>query len=240
MLKIAICDDNPVHLSHAAALVEKELLSYSPDIKLFSSTDIFLAQITADHYAPDIVILDIEFDGGSSGIDFAASLNRLLPFCRIIYLTAYPNYASDVYTTDHIWFVVKARAEEYLGQALHKAIEAGNTAPPLHGITLKGRKTTQFLPLGEILYLSREGRKAVIVTESGRHYSSRPPASLLGGDLAGSFVRCHQGYWVNLQKIAALERESFILINGEHIPISRTCRNEARTRYLARYHLDCL
>ncbi len=236
MLKIAICDDDPVQLAHAAVMVEQELVSYTPEITTFLSSDAFISKITNGHFTPDIALLDIEL-GGKNGVEFASSLNHLLPSCRIIFLTAYPEYASDVYKVDHIWFVVKNRAEEYLGPALHKAAEAGNAPQPLRGITLRGRGSITFLPLDKILYLSREGRKSLIVTEKERHWSSRPPMSLIGDEIASFFVHCHQGYWVNIKKIASLERESFTLINGEKVPISRTCREEARARFFSLYHL---
>lgn len=235
MLKIAIVDDDPVQLAHAAAMAERETAAFDPAIETFSSPEDLAERIKESQYAPDIAVLDIEL-GSGNGVELAAELNRLLPISRVIFLTAYPEYASDVYKTEHIWFVLKNRAEEYLGEALRKAAGAGSAPQP--GIMLTSRGSAMFLPENEILYLSREGRRAMIVTENGSFYSSRSPASLLGTELAPAFIRCHQGYWVNLEKITALERECFVLTNGERLPISRTCREEARGRFFAKYHLN--
>ncbi len=236
MLKIAICDDDPVQLEHAAAMTKQELVSFSPEIKTFISPYGLLSAIKEEQYSPDIALLDIVLEN-ANGIDFAASLNELLPSCRIIFLTAYPEYASEVYRTDHIWFVTKDRAEEYLGRALKKAASFTEVDLPRPGLVIKVDRSSVFIPSDEILYLSREGRKAIIVTENGRYYSSRSPAALTGGELAPLFVHCHQGYWVNLRKIASLEHDSFTLTNGEKVPISRTCREEARSRFFAMYRL---
>ena len=48
---------------------------------------------------------------GMNGIELANELNSTLPECRIIYLTGYLDYAPDVYTTEHVWFVLKDRID---------------------------------------------------------------------------------------------------------------------------------
>ena len=144
------------------------------------------------------------------------------------------DYASEVYETRHVWMVLKSRMEEYMGRALRSALDAAEKKDePV--LLLKSRSETLRIPLGEILYLSRVGRKAQIVTRTGVFYSSRRPAELLSGDLAAGFVRCHQGYWVNEAGIVGLERDTFLLEDGSRIPISRSYRDASRGRFFARY-----
>ena len=42
-----------------------------------------------------------------------------------------------------------------------------------------------------------------------------------------SFVRCHQSFWVNAEKISALVGKSFLLVDGSKVPISCTYRQSA-------------
>ena len=234
MLRIAVCDDNPVHLDHAVSVIGRELASYAPEILRFPDAESLLTQIRSRTFAPDIAVLDIEMDG-KDGIELARDLNRSLPDCQIIFLTAYLSYAPEVYETEHIWFVLKSRMEEHIGPALRKALSVSESAGTRQlGITLKGRGKAQFLPLSELLYLSRVGRRAQIVTLSGTYYSSSRPADLIPGLLEPCFVRCHQGYWVNLNKISFLDHDCFVLADGSRIPISRTYREDARRRFFQR------
>ena len=39
-------------------------------------------------------------------------------------------------------------------------------------------------------------------------------------------------YWVNKEKIAAMERDEFVLCDGTRVPISRSWRAAARTAFL--------
>ena len=237
MLRIAICDDNPLHLDHTASVVGRELCSYLPDIDLFPDAASLLRRLDEAAYAPDIAILDIEMDG-KNGIELARELNRLRPNCRVIFLTGYIDYAPQVYEAEHVWLVLKSRMDEHMGAALRKALAAvAPDSASMHGITLKGKGASRFLPLGDILYLSRVGRKAQIVTNSGSYYSSTRPSELIPDELSAFFVRCHQGYWVNLNRITAMDKDVFVLSDGSRIPISRTCRAEARARFFERYHL---
>ena len=233
MLQIAICDDNPLHLAHAARVTEQELVELHPSIEGFSDAAALLQRVRETGYAPDVAILDIEMER-QNGIALAKELNRLTPDCQIVFLTAYAEYASQVYETRHVWMVLKSQMEEYMGRALRSALDAAEKKDePV--LLLKSRSETLRIPLGEILYLSRVGRKAQIVTRTGVFYSSRRPSELLYGELAAGFVRCHQGYWVNEAGIVGLERDTFLLADGSRIPISRSYRDASRGRFFARY-----
>lgn len=88
------------------------------------------------------------------------------------------------------------------------------------------------IPLGDVLYVERWGRKSRMVTVNGDYIASQHPEELLSG-LEDAVVHCHQGYWVNLARIHSLAKNEFCLDDGSRIPISRTCRSQALTRFLA-------
>ena len=92
MLKIAICDKEPLHLSYAAELVGRELSAQRAQIEGFLSPQALLRAVSAGTYTPDIAILN-----GSVGRDavfsremhIAHCLNQLVPRCRILFLAGY-------------------------------------------------------------------------------------------------------------------------------------------------------
>ncbi|MBQ1531091.1 MAG: response regulator, partial [Solobacterium sp.] len=124
-LNIAICDDNSTHLKLAEDLVtsclDQKHQSYL--IQLFSNAEELLSEIDKDHYSPDIAVLDIELDG-EDGISLAKRMNQLVPMCRIIFLTAYIDYAPDAYEAEHIWFVVKKTSDRFFPLAMKKALQS--------------------------------------------------------------------------------------------------------------------
>lgn len=69
----------------------------------------------------DAVFLDIEL-GRQNGIMIAKKLNRIRPNCRIIYMTNYLHYATEIYNTEHIWFVVKKQFRDKIGEIINRIL----------------------------------------------------------------------------------------------------------------------
>ena len=234
MLNIAICDDEPLHLKNAEKIIGAKLEAYSPEIDTFPSAESLIHSMSAGDYAPDIAVLDIEL-GGTDGISLAKELNRIVPRCRIIFLTNYINYAPDVYFTDHTWFVMKRDIEKSIGPALEKAIislSAGNSGNP--SITVKSRGTVKLIPVSQVMYIELVDRKTRIVTEVGDTITSQMPKDLLESVPESCIVRCHQSIHVNIDKIMSLEKNDLILSGGCRIPVSRTYRADVKTRFFSR------
>ena len=239
MLIAAICDDDSLHLKWAeemtAAAFNAAGQVYS--MNLFSSAEELLQWMAADRKQPDLAVLDIEMDG-ENGISLAKKLNAAAPACRIIFLTSYVDYAPDVYEAEHIWFVVKSRAEEHFEAAVRKALASiaeSETVKP--GLLIREGGKSVLLTLENVLFLSKVGRKAQIMCVDGAHLAAKNPAELIPSGLKDHFVRCHQGYWVNIAQIAELDHEEFVLKGGSRIPISRTFREEAKRRFLDQYRI---
>lgn len=234
MIRIAICDDIPEHLHFTEALVRRELSSFEPEIDSFRNAGQLMKCLSAGDYAPDVAVLDVEI-GDENGIDLAKEINRLLPACRIIFLSGHAEYASASYEAEHIWFVLKSQADNYIGPALRRALASSGSGDGGLGIVAKSAGKRFFLPLGEILYIDREARRTRIVCEKESYFVSGSPVSLITEPVALFFVRCHQGYWVNLRNVKGIEKEEFLLSDGTRVPIGRTFRAQARERFFARF-----
>lgn len=233
MLKIAVCDDDPVHLERAEALVnrslEQENIRYS--VQPFSSASLLLSEIEKNGYCADIAVLDIEMKG-EDGITLAKKLNQILPLCRIIFLTGYLDYAMDVYAAEHVWFVVKSTAEKYFPGAMKKALQSLNGQENSQSVIVIRQKGSSIaVPLEEILYISKVLRKSCVFTVNGEYYDTRRPALLIPEHLLSRFIRCHQGYWVNVRMIRELDHDEFVLTDGSRIPLSRGFKEEARKSF---------
>jgi transcriptional regulator with XRE-family HTH domain len=67
----------------------------------------------------DLAILDIEL-GGASGLDLCRALREINPCTKVVYLTAYPDYALDAWDTDASGFLVKPLSPEGVRRQLKK------------------------------------------------------------------------------------------------------------------------
>ena len=54
----------------------------------------------------------------------AQSMKQYAPFCQIIFLSSYLSYATEVYETEHIYFILKSQLHQRIGPALHQALTA--------------------------------------------------------------------------------------------------------------------
>lgn len=226
MTHIVICDDEPLHLQHTHDLTTAYTAGKPVTIETVDAAATLLEKVDAG-YCPDIAILDVEL-GGDSGIDLAKTLNQRCPSCQIIFLTAFSRYASQAYFADHTWFVVKSEIDTYLPLALERAfhvLEAGKE--PEASILVRQRRAMQKVPVSQILYLERCTYRTRIVTTEDALFSTQAPAELLKDLPENRFIRCHQSFWVNRDKILSLARNDFHLIDGTVIPISRTYKKSA-------------
>ena len=68
---------------------------------------------------------------------------------------------------------------------------------------------------------------------NGTEMVTASPAELLKDVTKGTFIRCHQSYWVNYEHITAMERNEFVLSDGTRIPISRTFCDSAKAAFFS-------
>lgn len=229
MQYIAICDDEPVHLEYTQKLVQKILPPSQFETDSFSCAELLLQAIKPEDYCPDIAVLDIRMDG-VDGIELAKKLNKIAPGCKIIFLTNFLDYATEVYEADHIYFVLKSDMDHRLEPALQKALKTPITSSC---IQIKHAKSTFLISVDQILFLERKGRKTRIKTETEEFWTTQTPQELLTDIPPEAFIRCHQSYWIRTTKILAMKNNDFYLPNDFHIPLSRTYRLEARTQFFA-------
>ena len=230
MIHIAICDDDSAQLKKTEKLIMEAIAQYSPEIDRFSDGTELLKAMQNSDYVPDLAVLDI-YMPKCSGIEVAKRLNELAPECRIIFLTSYLGYATDVYETRHSYFILKAELTDRIEAALAKAL--AETTENLRLCFREGR-SVKIVPASEVLYLERNLKKTTIALSSGvEHTTPAKAEELLKGVNKGMFVHCHQSYWVNLEKVTSMTADSFILSNGMEIPISRSQKIEVKKAFFA-------
>ena len=125
MIKIAICDDNAIQLNIIREELQKTIkkeISFSIDT--FNTGTSFSNMLQSGQRPYDIIFMDIVLgDTAISGIDLVHKVNYLNPTCQVIYTSQYLEFVSDIYDTQHVYFVNKERLSEFLGKALDSALE---------------------------------------------------------------------------------------------------------------------
>jgi DNA-binding LytR/AlgR family response regulator len=234
-LRIAICDDIESHRNSIKEITENILNAYLGDefyskpvveYSEFSDVESVLKSITEDNREYNLLLTDIQMpENEADGIDLAKTINKLLPECRIIFVTGYPDYSMDVYETNHIYLVLKSRLREGLEGALRKAINSiFNDTKNKIAFNCAGGNVV--VKASEIIYLERIGRNTKIITddsslESKQNFNEIEP--LLP---EAKFVKCHNGFIVNLDKVKVYRTSSVVTESGDEIPISKKFKDK--------------
>lgn len=217
MIKIGICDDDSVWISQAEKCLKEyaEQTGLEAEIVLFSSGEELLAYETM----LDVVFMDIVLDG-EDGITMAEKINRRWEKCLIVYMTNYLFYATDVYRTEHIFFVLK---DEFAGRLKEVFPKIMHTWKQIRRklVFRSCERSSIVLQQEDIYYFERDKRVTRVMTKDGIYQIWEKLSEIEEMVSEIDFVRCHNSYLVYLPAVQEMLKNSFVLKNGEEVLISR-------------------
>ena len=176
----------------------------------------------------DLIFLDIEMPG-VNGLEFL----RAIPMPpKVIFTTAYRNYAAEAFDADAIDYLVKPIPFERFLKGVNKFLELQKTCDyhlqevqENESIILKSDKKNFKVRLNDILYIESLGDYVKVHTDSKTlvcYLRLSGIETMLG---CFHFLRIHRAYIVNLRHVSAFS-QCMVEIRGEQIPIGRSYRDE--------------
>ncbi|HVT99448.1 MAG TPA: LytTR family transcriptional regulator DNA-binding domain-containing protein [Acidobacteriaceae bacterium] len=198
-----------------------------------------VALVRATH--PDVVFLDIRMPD-MDGFDVVDALSAEPEFTmpRIVFTTAYDQYAVRAFDVHAVDYLLKPFAPQRLQTTLQRIRERGNGGAAVGGEKKGGRYTSRivfkskgrilFLPVSEIRWIAAEENYVRIFTENETHLLRETMARLEERFDPQLFLRVHRSAIVNLQHVREVRTESdgetaVILLNGQKVPMSRSYRS---------------
>ena len=229
MIKLAICEDNEVLLHQLGDVIEKkysDVLSVYRFATAFSILTFVMEEMKRD---VGILLMDIKI-GDDNGIDVARKIQELYPHIKVIFLTAYIDYSRDIFQAEPIYFLVKPIDNSRLYEALDKAIDLIRKEMA-DSITLRYRGEVINIITGNIIYIESD-RRVLYIHENGRTVTVVMKMEELLGQLPPRYVRCHQNYAINMDKIRNISITGVEVCTGELLPVSRGRYKEAKDYFL--------
>lgn len=227
---LALVDDDGIWIKRAKSILQEcaDRLSITLELLCFQSGRELLSYTEKPVNA---AFIDIELEE-ENGIKLASTINIQWPECQIVYCTDYMYYAMDVYGTKHSHFLTKARMEDCIDAVVKKLYRIWcmeNELLSFH--VIKAGKTT--FRVKDILYFERKTRQTTLVTTRGKYNLSEKITEITDSLPEGEFTRCHASFTVNLSCIARKNGNSYELVTGESIPISKSFSDMTRRDYLS-------
>ena len=157
----------------------------------------------------DVVFLDInmpELDGMSLG----KILTKLNPNIKIIFITAYRDYAAEAFEIKAFDYLLKPYSEKRITEVLNNLTMIKDNSPTkevekINKVTVFLDEKMVVLSLDEIYYIEVSEKESLVYTQN-EIYTSKLKISKWGEILPkNKFYRTHRAYIVNLDKIKEVE-----------------------------------
>lgn len=187
----------------------------------------------AEH-RPDVAFLDIRMPG-LSGLDVAVAATDVSPQTRVVFVTAYDQYAIDAFEHGAIDYLLKPVTPERLAvtvQRLQARGDAGSGGsegeadtlavlsqrlaaqrakasdkPPLTWLTASAGRETRLILIDDVAYFRADNKYTTVVTAEGEALLRKPIRELLEVLDTNTFKQIHRSTIVNLKAIAGIVRD---------------------------------
>ncbi len=221
MLRCIIVDDESGAIEILSRYVDR-----TPEIELVQSFRDSIEALTflAENDA-DLVFLDIDMPN-LDGMQLSELIRS--KDVRVIFCTAYSEYAVESYEKDAIDYLLKPIAYERFLKAVQKALKARSeeTRAARNGMLfIKSGSRIHQVDTGEVLYMEKKGHYVVFHTPGKEMLSRMNMNDLMKTLPSDNFVRIHRSYVVAIDKIDTIEK-CMVVIKGERIPIGESYRDD--------------
>ncbi|HET7664175.1 MAG TPA: LytTR family DNA-binding domain-containing protein [Rhodanobacteraceae bacterium] len=223
----AVIAEDEAPLRHA---LREMLASAWPELEIVAEcADGASAAEALARHRPDVAFLDIRMPG-LSGLEVACAAARTCPHTRIVFVTAYDQYAVDAFERGAIDYLLKPVAADRLAatvarlqaRAAADALDpdklvallrrlgqhaAPATAPPLSWITASHGRETRLILVDDVVYFRADNKYTSVVTVDGEALLRKPIRDLLDVLDPAVFKQIHRSTIVNVKAIAGIVRE---------------------------------
>jgi two-component system LytT family response regulator len=240
MLKTIIVDDE----DHVRVTLDRILKKHCPHVKIIGEAgNVLQAYDLILQKQPDLILLDIHL-GDGSGFDLIRKFEN--PGFKIIFITAYDQYALQAFRVSAVDFILKPVNPELLTEAVFRAqnmiqnelrikLDAleSNLYPENHHkrkIVIKTQDKIYLELLDHITHLDSDGTyTCIFTTDAGEIMTSRPLKEYEEMLQGSGFFRVHRSYLINLAHISRFDKNEggyVILTNKHQIPVASRKREE--------------
>lgn len=158
----------------------------------------------------DVIFLDIKMPG-LDGLELARVFARFASPPKVVFVTAYDDFAVDAFELEATDYVLKPLRQERLADAVRRVFgpeaasgQAGGPADVDETIAVERGGVTRFVARGDVRYVEAQGDYVRLHTAEGSHLVRIPLAALEERWAGAGFMRIHRRHLVALAHIDEL------------------------------------
>jgi len=234
-----IVENEPSAQQLLTSLIEE----YKPDFAILGiASTIEKAIHLINELNPELLFLDIELDDGTS-FEILNSIDSSK--CKIIFTTAYDNFAIEAFKFNAIDYLLKPYSPMQFVRAVDKAIKVKtkdqnyknlieaikpNNKSDFQKFTISTENGIHIVKVNEIVRMEADGSYCKIYLNRGNLIIASSSLTKIESKLnPDQFKRVHKSHLVNIDQITQFSYEDggyLILRNNEKIPVSRRRKQE--------------
>lgn len=168
-----------------------------------------------------------------SGVQLLKSLTKPP---KVIFTTAYPNYAVEGFELDAVDYLLKPFSFERFLKGVNKYIRLSEkeTSTVNQTIFLKSEKKLYRVPIKDVIYIEAIGDYVKVVFGEQNILVHSTFHDLLEQVSHSGFIRTHRSYAIAIDKIDYIDGNQ-IIIKGKTLPIGKTYKNELLIKLEGKY-----
>ena len=230
MIRIAICDDEPIALRSIQDYIERAFHGHDIAIECFESGTALRANIM-ESACFDVIFLDINMPD-VNGIFLAKHLRPLIGECLLIFVSSQEDAVFESFSASPFRFLRKSRIEEEMPQIARDVLLALQEKSP-EGIVLRHNQSFLRLNPYRVLYLESNGKVQTIHLNDRTIEVNYRLKELEEMFRPFGFLKPHNSYLVNYRFISSIRQTDIYMDNGERLPVSKHRLKEMKQLYLA-------
>ncbi len=228
MYRCIIIDDEPI----AIRVIKKHLSAFT-DFKVVAECSNALETMPIiSNEKIDLMFCDIQMPQ-ITGVDFVRSLAHPP---KVIFTTAYRDYAVDAFELNVVDYLLKPISFERFTKAINNYLEQNSAKNSQQNISetdaeqrdfifLKADKKHHKINLSDILYFESLGDYVIVFTANKKLVTKERIGSFAGNLPAEKFIQIHRSYIVSISKIESVGA-GFVEINKKKLPVGRNYKPE--------------
>ena len=184
-----------------------------------------------------IILSYVYFSFYTSSVESIKNLgiSNMKSQATVIFLTGNPDFALegyDVFAAGYILKPLPEREGEFkrtVGRIFGKQKER------LKELKVSVKGVSFSIPAGNIFLIDIDWRHRLVLHLENEDFILSQSYESLQKELMGDsrFLECHHRILVNMEKIALMEKDEFILSNGAKVPISQRRKRESKAKYMS-------
>ena len=231
-IKISVLDDEELERKQISQLIQECLDWQRSDwFKLvdFAEEATFLQDMELE--PADVFFLDIYFDGEARGVDIAYQVRRFCPNSLIIFLTSSPAFALEGYSVQAVNYCLKPVSKGQIQECLRRCEQLIPSWQ--RKIEVQTGYDVMEIPTAKIMYIDSYGHIQRVYLQGGSEpLEVRQTLAFFEEKLIEEcFLRVNRSVIINMDYVIAMEKNEFVLKNGERIVMSRSQQPDLQCKY---------